>query len=137
MIDCLLATKDAVANGRAAHLQALPNTEKIALIVRHNRIVEEGYPENPRVQPPGLAKRRGPRKQSKALNLLEGRLASFKISNRIPEMAEALLRGDAKDAIFHGADSLLTLYPCTNSPQSFPKRCSGESLSPHCWRICH
>jgi acyl-CoA synthetase (AMP-forming)/AMP-acid ligase II len=42
-------------------------------------------------------------------NTLEGRFASFKISNRIPEMAEALLRGDAKDAIFHGADSLLAL----------------------------
>ena len=70
MIDCLLAAKDAVANARAAHLQALPNTEKIALITRYNRIVTQGYAENP-VQPPGSPKRRGPRKQSKALNLLD------------------------------------------------------------------
>ena len=70
MIDCLLAAKDAVANARAAHLQALSNTEKIALITRYNRIVTQGYAENP-VQPPGGPKRRGPRKQSKALNLLD------------------------------------------------------------------
>ena len=70
MIDCLLAAKDAVANSRAAHLQALPNTEKIALITRYNRIVTQGYAENP-VPPPGGPKRRGPRKQSKALNLLD------------------------------------------------------------------
>ena len=71
MIDCLLAAKDAVTNARAAHLQALPNTEKIALIARYNRIVEEGYAENPRAQPPSAPKRRGRRKQSKALNLLD------------------------------------------------------------------
>ena len=70
MIDCLLAAKDAVTNARAAHIQALPNTEKIALIARYNRIVTQGYAENP-VQPPGGTKRRGPRKQSKALNLLD------------------------------------------------------------------
>lgn len=70
MIDCLLAAKDAVANARAAHLQALPNTEKIALITRYNRIVDEGYAENPQAVPPGGPKRRGRRKQSKALNLL-------------------------------------------------------------------
>ena len=70
MIAHLLAAKDAVANARAAHLQALPNTEKIALITRYNRIVTQGYAENP-VQPPGGPKRRGPRKQSKALNLLD------------------------------------------------------------------
>jgi transposase len=71
MIDCLLAAKDAVTNARAAHLQALPNTEKIALIARYNRIVEEGYAENPRAQPPSAPKRRGRPKQTKALNLLD------------------------------------------------------------------
>jgi hypothetical protein len=41
--------------------------------------------------------------------ILEGAFTSFKISNRIPEMAEALLRGDAKDPVFQGAASLSAL----------------------------
>ena len=71
MIDHLLAIKQAVANARTAQLQALPDTEKVSLIARYNRIVEEGYAENPRAQLPSGPKRRGPRKQSKALNLLD------------------------------------------------------------------
>jgi transposase len=45
MIDHLLAIKQAVANARVAQLQALPDTEKVFLIARYNRIVEEGYAE--------------------------------------------------------------------------------------------
>ena len=71
MIDHLLAIKQAVANARTAQLQALPDTEKVSLIARYNRIVEEGYAENPRAQPPSGPKRRGRPKQSKALNLLD------------------------------------------------------------------
>ena len=56
---------------RAAQLQALPDTEKVSLLARYNRIVEEGYAENPRAQPPSAPKRRGRRKQSKSLNLLD------------------------------------------------------------------
>lgn len=71
MIEHLLAIKQAVANARTAQLQALPDTEKVSLLARYNRIVEEGYAENPRAQPPSAPKRRGRRKQSKALNLLD------------------------------------------------------------------
>ena len=71
MIDHLLAIKQAVANARTAQLQALPDTEKVSLIARYNRIVEEGYAENPRAQPPSGPKRRGRPKQTKALNLLD------------------------------------------------------------------
>jgi transposase len=71
MIDHLLAIKQAVANARVAQLQALPDTEKVFLIARYNRIVEEGYAENPRAEPPSGPKRRGRRKQTKALNLLD------------------------------------------------------------------
>ena len=70
MIDCLLAAKEAVATARAAQLQALPDTQKVALLARYHRIVEEGYAENP-AQPPSGPKRRGRPKQSKALNLLD------------------------------------------------------------------
>lgn len=70
MIDCLLAAKEAVARARAADLQALPDTEKVALLARYHRIVDEGYAENPQAVPPSGPKRRGRRKQSKALNLL-------------------------------------------------------------------
>jgi transposase len=69
MIDHLLAIKNAVATARSANLQAIPDTEKAPLLARYNRIVTQGYAENP-VQPPDGPKRRGPRKQSKALNLL-------------------------------------------------------------------
>ncbi len=71
MIDHLLAIKQAVANARTAQLQALPDTEKVSLLARYNRIVEEGYAENPRAQPPSGPKRRGRPKQTKALNLLD------------------------------------------------------------------
>jgi transposase len=71
MNEHLLAIKQAVANARTAQLQALPDTEKVSLIARYNCIVEEGYAENPRAQPPSAPKRRGRRKQSKALNLLD------------------------------------------------------------------
>jgi hypothetical protein len=42
-------------------------------------------------------------------NFLKGKFANFKISNRIPEMADALLRGDVKNPVFQGADSLSAL----------------------------
>jgi transposase len=71
MIEHLLAIKQAVATARAAQLQALPDTEKVPLLARYNRIVEEGYAENPPAQPPSAPRRRGRRKQSKALNLLD------------------------------------------------------------------
>ena len=71
MNERLLAIKQAVANARTAQLQALPDTEKAPLLARYNRIVEEGYAENPRAQPPSGPKRRGRPKQTKALNLLD------------------------------------------------------------------
>ena len=70
MIDCLLAAKEAVATARTAQLQALPDTQKVALLARYHRIVDEGYAENP-AQPPSEPKRRGRPKKSKALNLLD------------------------------------------------------------------
>ena len=71
MIDHLLAIKNAVVTARSANLQALPDTEKVLIHARYDRIVEEGYAENPRAEPPSGPKRRGRRKQSKALNLLD------------------------------------------------------------------
>jgi len=71
MIDHLLAIKNAVATARSANLQAIPNTEKISILARYNRIVNEGYTENPLAEPSSGPKRRGRRKQSKALNLLD------------------------------------------------------------------
>ncbi len=71
MIDHLLAIKNAVATARSANLQAIPDTEKVLIHARYNRIVNEGYTENPRAEPPSGLKRRGRRKQSKALNLLD------------------------------------------------------------------
>lgn len=71
MIDHLLAIKNTVATARSANLQALPDTEKALILARYNRIVEEGYAENPRAEPPSGPKRRGRPKQTKALNLLD------------------------------------------------------------------
>ena len=71
MIDHLLAIKNAVATARSANFQAIPDTEKVLIHARYNRIVNEGYTENPRAEPPSGLKRRGRRKQSKALNLLD------------------------------------------------------------------
>jgi len=71
MIDHLLAIKNAVATARSANLQAIPNTEKISILARYNRIVNEGYTENPLAEPSSGPKRRGRRKQSKALNLID------------------------------------------------------------------
>ena len=51
--------------------QALPDTEKVSLVARYHRIVEEGYAENSRAQTPIGPKRRGRPKQTKALNLLD------------------------------------------------------------------
>jgi hypothetical protein len=70
-IDHLLTAQNAVATARSADLQGLPDTQKVFLLARYNRIVDEGYSENPRAEPPSAPKRRGRRKQSKALNLLD------------------------------------------------------------------
>ena len=71
MIDHLLTIKQAVANARTAQRQALPDTEKVSLSARYNRIFEEGHAENPRAQPPSGPKRRARPKQTKALHLLD------------------------------------------------------------------
>lgn len=61
MIDHLLAIKNAVATARSANFQAIPDTEKVLIHARYNRIVNEGYTENPRAEPPSGLKRRGRR----------------------------------------------------------------------------
>lgn len=71
MIDCLLDIKDAVQRAKqtAGHLDPcqLRYFEK-----QYQQILDEGYAENPLPpRPPGTKKKRGPRKKTKARNLLE------------------------------------------------------------------
>ena len=79
MIDCLLDIKDAVerasqsadlsgCEAQAGHLDPcqLRNFE-----TRYQRILDAGYAKNPLPLPPGAKKKRGPRKKTKARNLLE------------------------------------------------------------------
>ena len=71
MSDCLLKIKDAVEQTKvnATHLEpeALKSFE-----TRYQRILDEGYADNPLPpRPPGAKKKRGPRKKTKARNLLE------------------------------------------------------------------
>jgi transposase len=70
MIDHLLAIKEAVAMANAAGLTALPPSEQKRFLKDYARIVKAGYMENP-VAHAHAPKRRGRRKQSKALNLLD------------------------------------------------------------------
>ena len=71
MIDHLLGIKEAVATACAAGLTALPPTDRDRLLQGYERIVQAGYAQNPVAPPPHGPKRRGPRKQSKARNLLD------------------------------------------------------------------
>jgi len=71
MIDHLLGIKDAVDTARTAGLAALPAANLDGFLKRYERIVEAGYAQNPVAAPSPGPKRRGRRKQSKALNLLD------------------------------------------------------------------
>jgi transposase len=70
MIDHLLAIKEAVTTAGTAGLTALPPSGQKRFLKDYARIVKTGYMENP-VAPAHAPKRRGRRKQSKALNLLD------------------------------------------------------------------
>ena len=71
MIGHLLGIKEAVATACTAGLSALPPTDQDRFLEGYERIVQAGYAQNPVAQPPPGPKRRGPRKQSKARNLLD------------------------------------------------------------------
>jgi transposase len=73
MIDCLLDMKEAIEHTDLT-LAQLPETLIRAFEGRYQQILDEGYAQNPlQPLPPNAKKKRGPRKKSKALNLL-GRL---------------------------------------------------------------
>jgi transposase len=71
MIDHLLSVKEAVATARAAGLTALPPADQERSLEDYERIVADGYAQNPVAEQPIGPKRRGRRKQSKARNLLD------------------------------------------------------------------
>lgn len=71
MIDHLLAIKDATDKARATGLNSLPASDQKRFFKSYQRIVEEGYAQNPVTNAPTVPKRRGRRKQSKARNLLD------------------------------------------------------------------
>jgi transposase len=71
MIDHLLAVKEAVASACALGMGALPPSEQERFLGDYQRIVQEGYAENPPAPEVPGPKRRGRRKQSKARNLLD------------------------------------------------------------------
>lgn len=70
MADLLLAVKAAVEAAVAAGMTALPEVEQQKFIRQYEQVVLEGYAQNPPGPEPAV-KRRGRRKQSKALNLLD------------------------------------------------------------------
>jgi len=70
MIDHVLAIKLAVENAAATGLKSLPLEDRQRFIKVYKRIIRTGYAQNP-VAPKHGPKRRGRRKQSKALNLLD------------------------------------------------------------------
>jgi transposase len=71
MIDHLLAIKEAVDTARADGLSALPDSHQQSFLKDYERIVQEGYAQNPLPEVPPGPKRRRRRKQSKARNLLD------------------------------------------------------------------
>lgn len=71
MIDHLLEIKTAVDTARQAGQSALPTADLDRFHARYLQIVDTGYAQNPALEPPDGAKRRGRGKQSKARNLLD------------------------------------------------------------------
>ncbi len=69
MIDHLLAIKEAVAVASANGMDALPASQQERILEHYERILTEGYAQNPAAAP--YKKLRGRRKQTKALNLLD------------------------------------------------------------------
>ena len=71
MIDCLLDIKDAVDQAKQT-TDHLPEAQIQAFEARYHKLLDEGYTQNP--LPPRSAnakKKRGRRKKTKPLNLLE------------------------------------------------------------------
>jgi transposase len=76
MIDCLLAIKETVEKARNT-TDHLPQEQIRQFEARYQRILDEGYAQNPLPQRPPGKKKRGRQKKSKPRNLLE-RLDQFR-----------------------------------------------------------